>query len=232
MNRRKYFIFDFETDGPDPLTCNPVQVAAVVIDPMKLEVIPGSEFNMMMKPPGIENLETYLTDEKNETLMFHSKHQKKEPSQILADWAAAPDQKLVWQMFSNFVNKFNYKGTEYWAPVPGGANIAGFDIIIADRLNKEHDIKTMFWKRDCDLADVQRMAYHWFEGLSYGPKDYKVDTLRKFFQMPADNAHDALQDVKDCANLIIRFLSLSRLCAKKVEKFKEYAEALKKESKK
>jgi len=232
MNKRKYFVFDFETDGPKPETCNPVQVAACVIDPIKLEVIPGSEFNTMMKPPGIDKNDDYLTDERLETIGWHARIQKTTTDAIITSWREAPSQDVTWSLFSNFVNRFNPGGTMWTAPVPGGANIGGFDIPIANKLNDKYNIKTMFFPRDCDMADVQRMAYHWFEGLSYGPANYKVDTLREFFQIDATNAHDALKDVQDCAELIIRFLTLSRHCASRVDKFKEYHEALKKSKKK
>lgn len=231
-NRRPYFIFDFETDGKHPEECNPVQVAAVVIDPMKLEIIPGSEFNSMMKPPGIDEKEEYLTDARRETLMWHARIRKEDPDVIFDSWANAPDTELVWNLFSKFVNKFNSTGKQWNAPVPGGANISSFDLVIAKRLNEKYKIGTMFWPRDCDIVDVQRQAYSWFEGIDYGPNDYKVDTLRKYFQMDLEGGHDALVDTKDCASLIIRFLHLSRHCAANVPKFKEYHDALKAKKKK
>ena len=232
MNRRKYFIFDFETDGVDPHSCNPVQVAAVVIDPLKLEIIPGSEFNTMMKPPGIDK-DDYFTDERNGTIMFHSVNQKKTPEEIVQIWKDSPEQDLAWDMFVNYIKKWNPKQDKWNAPIPGGANIADFDLPIAKRLNEKYGVnnETLFWQRDCDYADVQRLAYMWFEGVSVGPPNYKVDTLREFFQMEMEGSHDALKDVQDCAELIIRFLSLTRHCAARVEKFREYHNAFVKKNK-
>ncbi len=45
----KICVFDFETDGANPNVCSPVQIAALIIDPIKLEVVPNSEFNLMLK---------------------------------------------------------------------------------------------------------------------------------------------------------------------------------------
>jgi hypothetical protein len=38
-NLQKICVFDFETDGADPDKCSPVQLAALMIDPIKLEII-------------------------------------------------------------------------------------------------------------------------------------------------------------------------------------------------
>ena len=51
--------------------------------------------------------------------------------------------------------------------------------------------------------------YCWFENNAEVNR-YNMDYLREYFGMPNDNAHDALQDVKDTANILIRFLKLQR----------------------
>ena len=38
MNNRWIIVFDWETDSPDPDTCNPVELAAVPVDPRTLEL--------------------------------------------------------------------------------------------------------------------------------------------------------------------------------------------------
>ena len=55
MNYNKICVFDFETDGTNPEQCSPVQIAAVMIDPLNLEIIPNSEFNCNFKPEVMEN---------------------------------------------------------------------------------------------------------------------------------------------------------------------------------
>ena len=51
--------------------------------------------------------------------------------------------------------------------------------------------------------------YCWFENHAEVNK-YNMDYLRDYFGMPSENSHDALQDVKDTANILIRFLKLQR----------------------
>ena len=45
MNKNKICVFDFETDGRDVQTLSPVQLAAVIVDPRKLELKNKAEFN-------------------------------------------------------------------------------------------------------------------------------------------------------------------------------------------
>ncbi len=214
MNYRKLVVFDFETDGVNPEECNPVQVAAIVIDPRTLTPIKGAEFNSMMRPPDIEK-DGYLTDAVKSTIAWHAKNQGVTSEKIIEIWKSSPDQKTVWKQFSSFVNRFNGKNTKFWAPVPCGANIRNFDLIISDRLNESYNIKTMFWPRD--RVDLLDFCFYWFEDYEDGPKNYKVDTLREYFGIPDRGAHDALVDVQDCAEMIVRFIRLHRRSSKNVK---------------
>ena len=42
-NIRDIIVFDFETGGANPHTCQPTQIAAVAIHSKKLELLPGGE---------------------------------------------------------------------------------------------------------------------------------------------------------------------------------------------
>jgi hypothetical protein len=215
-NYRKIVVYDFETDGPEPETCSPVQVAAVVIDPVKLTIIPNSEFEIMMKPDGIDDIEKYKEDHKD-TIQWHAKLRNKSSDEILVDWMAAPDQKFAWTQFKEHVDKFNKKKTAWTAPIRAGMNIKDFDNVIAARLNEKYKFGKMFWKRD--QVDILDFAFYWLQWVQSPPKNYKMDTLRQWFGMSCANAHDALQDVRDEAEIICRFLRLHKHLAPKV-KFK------------
>lgn len=211
--RRKYVVFDFETDSTDPSSCQPVQLAAVVINPIKLELIEGAEFYADMKPVGIDN-EDYFTSSVMSTIDWHANNQGVTYDEIVERWKNASDQRTVWQDFHSFVNKFNAKGVgDYWGPVPCGINIRGFDLPIYKRLNTLYGLKNCFFKRD--QIDILDMCFYWFEGANFGPENYRMDTLRKYFGLSSEHAHDALIDVKQEAELIIRFLALHRRCALK-----------------
>ena len=70
-NSRWIICFDFETDSPNQDTCNPVQLAAVPIDPVTLEVKKDQSFNVTIKPEGI-NKKDYFTPEREKTINWHA----------------------------------------------------------------------------------------------------------------------------------------------------------------
>ena len=213
---RKICIFDFETDGTDPQVCQPVQIAAIMIDPRNLKPIPGSEFSSFMKPNNIDKSE-YFTEDIKKTIEWHAGNYKCEYDKIVATWKEAANQELVWRQFASYINKYNWKGTMFSAPIAGGANIRNFDLIIANRLNTQYNIQTMFWPRD--VIDIIDLAFMWFSFIDKPPSNYKMETLRNFFNMKGEISHDALGDVRDSAEMICRFLRLHKYLAPKV-KFK------------
>ena len=54
QNERWIIVFDWETDGKDPKNCNPVELAAVPIDPKTLEIRKDKGFQATIRPDGID----------------------------------------------------------------------------------------------------------------------------------------------------------------------------------
>ena len=71
-NSQKICVFDLETDGVNPDVCSPVQIAALMIDPYKLEIIKNSEFNISLKPSALEDKPDYRYED-SDVLDFHAK---------------------------------------------------------------------------------------------------------------------------------------------------------------
>ena len=142
--------------------------------------------------------------------------------------AKAPSAKTVWKKFANFVNKYNWKKTPYFAPIPAGYNIIGFDLPIVQRLCEQHgpvDKKTgkqtLFNKiHKIDMLDT---VWMWMEN-NPDIKSLSMDSMRDLLGMSKENAHDAMQDVKDTANLMIAFMKLHRRIATKVKFEKAFAD--------
>jgi len=84
---------------------------------------------------------------------------------------------------------------------------------IVDRLSKKYKnvnkegVSSLFYPRD--VIDIMNLIFYWFEG-SNDLKSYSLDNLREYLGISKDGAHDALKDVKDCAEILIRFLRLHR----------------------
>ena len=223
INYNKICVFDFETDGSDPRACSPVQIAAVIIDPIKLEIIPNSEFNINFKPEVLEqnNEYVYTTD----ILEFHSKVKGCSKDDVLKEWQNYPKQQQSWNMFINYLDKYHSrssKKSQFSAPIAAGHNINRFDLKIIDRLSKKYgnvnkeNTSDIFYPRD--VVDVMNLVFYWFE---HNPdlKSYTMDSLREYFGIDKKGAHDAIKDVKDTAEIMIRFMKLHRSIASKV-KFK------------
>lgn len=224
MNLKNICVLDFETDSPDPLTCEPTQLACVMINPRTLEFIPDSEFNITMRPSDIDN-EDYFENHKK-TIEFHARCQNKSVEEVFNEWKKATPQKNAWESFVKYLDKFHTSQSRrsmFTAPVIAGFNILEFDWKIVQRLSEKYGNcgkvdkrTTLFFSRD--KLDVMAWCFAWFENME-DVTAYNMDDLRDYFGMSKDGAHDALKDVKDTGEILIKFLQLHRKVAKKV-KFK------------
>ena len=221
INYNKICVFDFETDGKDPHSCSPVQMAAIMVDPINLNIIPDSEFNIYFKPEVLENNDnySYTTD----ILDFHAKVKGCAASDILQAWYKYPKQQHSWNMFTEYLQKYHTrssKKSQFTAPIAAGYNIYRFDLAIIDRLSKKYDNINKEKKSDLfyprDVIDLMNLVFYWFEH-NNDIKSYTLDSIRDYFGISKDNAHDALKDVKDTAEILIRFLKLHRSLANKIK---------------
>tara|TARA_B100000700_G_C14826400_1_gene752466 strand:- start:168 stop:854 length:687 start_codon:yes stop_codon:yes gene_type:complete len=221
MNYRDIIVFDFETTGQNPYKCQPTQIAAVAIHARKLELQPGGIFESKMR--------CIVDDEKAIAAGFDPVEDKalEVTRKTRAEIAKGPMPKTVWKKFAQFCDKYNWKGTSFTAPIAAGYNINGYDMPIVERLcqafgpvdekkGKQKIFNPVF------TMDVMQHVYCWFEN-NADVKGYSMDYLRDYFGMPKDNAHDALQDVKDTANILIKFLKMQRNLSKKIKFEKAFA---------
>ncbi len=219
-NSRWIICFDFETDSPNQDTCNPVQLAAVPIDPVTLEVKKDQSFNVTIKPEGI-NKKDYFTPEREKTINWHAQIHETSYEDIISRWKQGVSEKVAWKNFCTYCSKYvvdKKPGQWFPEPIPAGYNIVGFDIPIAKRLSEKHKTKLPF--SSVNKLDAMDNLFWWFESLEE-PYDYKMDTWRKFFGIKNEGgvAHDALTDVYEEAAIITRFLKFHRKQAS-VSKFK------------
>jgi len=223
-NFQKICVFDMETDGCNPDVCSPVQIAAVIIDPLRLEIIPNSEFNVTIKPDKLEEDNSY-TYADSDILEFHSKVRGCSKEDILTTWKDYTPQNQSWKLFLSYLEKYHIRSDKkscFTAPIAAGYNINRFDLRIVDRLSKKYNNlnkegrSSLFYPRD--VVDVMNVIFYWFES-NNELKNYTLDNLRDYLGLSKEGAHDALKDVKDTAEILIRFLKLHRNFGKKV-KFK------------
>lgn len=227
MNKNKICVFDFETDGSDPKVCSPVQLAAIMVDPINLEIIKDSEFNINLKPEVLEDNDKY--EYTTDILDFHSKVKGCSKEDILSSWKKYPKQNQAWDIFVNYLDKYHTRTTkksQFSAPIAAGYNIFRFDLKIIDRLsskykntNKEGN-SNLFYPRD--TIDIMNVIFYWFEN-SDDLKNYTLDNFRDYLGISKEGSHDALKDVKDTAEIMIRFLKLHRSLFQKIKFKKSFA---------
>jgi len=208
---RNYIVFDFETTGKNPHGCQLTQISALVLNGKKLTVEPGGVFDIEVKPE--------FDDEKAIKAGFDPVEQealdvtRKTREQL--EKAVAP--KVAWKQFTDFVNKYNLKGSAYFAPIPVGYNIVNYDLPIVQRYcklfgpseDKSGRQKLMHQIYKVDMMDI---LFSWFEDEDSVAK-LNMDYLRGYFGFPQkskDNAHNALYDVIDTANIFVRFMKYHR----------------------
>ena len=205
MNNTTLICWDLETSGLDLDICEPLQVAGQAYNPKTLEPISkenGGQFQSYLKPLHFDKLEPEALKVNRITVEMLEK---------------APDQKVVWNSFVSWINTFNTSKNKWGCPIAMGKNIRGFDMVIAKRMNKLHcpkKDKTLFlntWQQ----IDLEDLIFHWSENGGMDIANMKMDTLRDYFGLSKDNSHDAVQDVLDTGNLIIKFLKLYRTLSKR-----------------
>jgi DNA polymerase III epsilon subunit-like protein len=228
--KNKICVFDFETDGVDTETCSPVQIAAIIVDPYNLSIVKDSEFNIQVKPEKLD-LEPDYKYQDSDILDFHAKVRACSGAEILSSWQNAMPQKQAWSMFAQYLEIYHLnrsKKSMFSAPIASGYNIARFDMKIVERFSRKlgyvnnENGSSLFFPRD--TLDLMNLLFYWFEN-NNDIKNLSLDNIRDYMGIDKEGAHDALKDVKDCAQLLIRFLRLHRNLSKKV-KFKDSFAAL------
>ena len=206
MANRDYIIFDFETGSRNPHKTQPTQIAAIALDGRNFKL--KGTFNSEIKPiiDEEEAIAAGLDPLQEEALKITGKNRE-----ALAE---APSLKSVWSKFTKFVLQYNWKGDSFFNPIPVGFNIIGFDMIIINRLckefgpwDKEREQQKLFSK--IYKIDIMDNIFAWTES-DPSVKSISMDALRDRMGLSKENAHDALQDVKDSANIFIKLMKTHR----------------------
>lgn len=208
MKSNTIIVFDFETGSLDIEKCEVIQIAAKAINRKTLQPINNAVFSSLVKPLDFNNLQ--------EAALAVNKKTKEELS-------LAPTLDVVWGKFIDFISTFSSGKSNIMAPIPAGKNIRFFDMPIFQRICcqlgyiEKDSVQPYFNRRN--MFDLDEIMLLWFENSDDMP-NMKMDTIRDHFGMSKANAHDALVDVEQTADLITYFLKLHRSIYPKV-KFKD-----------
>jgi DNA polymerase III epsilon subunit-like protein len=180
-------------------------VAAVVINPWSLELYRDKKgnpvyFESLMKPLDFDALEERALEINGKT------------KEMLE---AAPETSIVWKQFATFCAQYTLGGkSDAWsAPIAAGYNINNFDMVIVQRLCETYKMLNKEGRQsifhNVHTHDLMPIITHWFNGQKELTR-YNMDTLRDYFGISKDGAHDALKDVYDTAAILCRFMKLTR----------------------
>ena len=126
-------------------------------------------------------------------------------------------------MFLDYLDKYHSRTTkksQFSAPIAAGYNIYRFDLPIINRLSIKHKNvnkegnTNIFYPRD--VVDVLNLVFYWFSS-NNELKSHSLDSLRDYFGITKEGGHDAIKDVKDTAEIMIRFLKLHKKMASKIQ---------------
>lgn len=221
MNTSNIIFYDFETGGPNPFGCQPTQLSAIAIDGRRLNIIENSVFNSLIKP---------IFDEKQcqELGLDQVQDEALELTKLTKEQLEkAPELKVVWQSFCAYVEKYKKGKSIFSNPIRSGYNIDRFDNVICDRImggkspwgfgpwDSDRQEQRLFHPRDC--IDLMRCyVWPWTENNS-DIKSISMDALCEWLGIEHSKAHNAVADVIVGANVLIRFMKLTRSIAPKVQ---------------
>src|SRR5687767_6164021 len=120
MNSNDILICDFETGSLSIDEPQPIELAAIHLDPRRLVL--GETFCSLIKPRDFTKVEAPALAVNKKTI---------------EELQQAPTLEQVFPDFANFVNKFNKQKSPYNAPIMAGYNILNFDFPIMSVLCKE-----------------------------------------------------------------------------------------------
>lgn len=206
MNLNRYLIvFDYETTGLDVNTCDIVQIGAVPIDLSNIKILEDQSFNVIVKPDGFGA--EYIAANQ-EVFDWHAKKRNMSLDEVAEFYGAGIKEKYAWERFVKFCSRYNMDGSMEGTAIPSGQNITGFDLPISRRLAKKYKTKYPFDEYyKIDLRDVSKL---WFMFSSQPPTSFGLDTLREYFGIELEGAHDALNDCLATCKILRSFLNLHK----------------------
>jgi DNA polymerase III epsilon subunit-like protein len=208
MNTNYILSYDFETSSADPTTTQILQIGACIVERNNLTIV--DKFESLLRPVDFESVEDGAL--KVNKLTIEQLEQ-------------APETKLVWDLFTNWVQKYNKSKKTFSAwnnPVQAGYNICNFDSVILKRYCKEYGP----WndkRNEQKLVhpvytyDVLQHLFLWFENNAEMNRLNLSATLEYFgvSKETIEGAHRADFDVAATTAILIKLLKMERYLTSK-----------------
>lgn len=205
MNYSNYILFDLETTGLNKNDdAQIVQIAALCADCRTLKIKQGSQFQTLVKPLyGEEAAQANLEELSDAAIKVHGKtHEMLE---------SAPDAHSVIKNFVNFVNQYNWKGTDFSKPIAVTYNGIGFDLPIIERYFKKFGFENPFHRiYKVDMMDHMFTTFENDKNVNRLSLDNLVRGYMGYKDPDGMKGHDAMADVLLLHSLFERYMKLIR----------------------
>jgi DNA polymerase III epsilon subunit-like protein len=203
MNYSTIVVADLETGGLSTERSQIVQIGAIAIDARRLEIIEGSEFNILTKPFYGEEAKAKGLEEITEgAIAVHKKGHA-----LLAEKGVDIETGL--KIFVTYVHSHNYSKTKWKAPIVSGYNIINYDLPILNREFNRFGIDDPF--HPTIKLDVMMLMWNFFENDKNVTRLSADSLIRKHMGWKdKGESHDALGDVIMTAEVLIKSMRLIR----------------------
>ena len=204
---------DFETGSLNPYKCQPLQLAAIMIDLTRMKIVDDSLFSTYIQPELDEEKcrKAGLDPVQDSALQVNKIN--------LDDLAKAPKPRHAWKRFIKYLKNYNLdgqKGDRWCSPIMAGFNIVNFDAIIVREMCARYGPpldntgrQTLFNPK-C-MFDLSMEVQSWFFHTDISSTgSFSMDACREFFGYSMEGAHNAVVDVQQGADLLLRFLKLKK----------------------
>lgn len=198
---------DFESGSRNPTKTQPLQLSAVMIDSIKLEIIDNSIFDTYIKAiEDVDECEALEIDVvQDEALAVNHITWEQIRNGVSLEQA--------WKNFCEYVGGYCKDKNQWNAPIRAGYNIVNFDNKIVDRLclkyspwDETYCTQKLF--HPLHNYDAMQIIRFYTEGQKF--RSISLDSVRKWLNIDSSFAHNSKKDVLDTAFIIIKFLKLFR----------------------
>lgn len=198
VSRRNIIVYDLETSGTNPREGHEiVQIGAIALRYQDYEIIPDSEFNILIKPQFPDKADPKAIDVIGQELWDKANSEGLHPKTSL-------------RKFKEYMIKYNHQNGFWTAPIRAGFNNNGFDNPMLE-----------FWMDYYKIINVKKddkpWAYISYDLLEFmhvlflkdNLKNNKLDTYAELCNVKRSTEHhDALEDCKITAHILQRYLRL------------------------
>jgi inhibitor of KinA sporulation pathway (predicted exonuclease) len=219
MNKNYYAFYDFESTHYIAERAQPTEIAAIMIDPVRLEIVPNSLFQSLIKPSfDKEYCAEYNLEPPTDKVLALTHKTRNELEN-------APHVSTVFAQFVDYLHQYKTSNSQWGRPIRVGYNIHNYDDIIIRNLCSKEPYKLGYWNDDTckdkiwhpiDSYDLMEIVGMFIEGRA-DMRSKSFDNIRRWLGLESDKAHTAEVDVIQGAIVFCRFMKLIRTTSKKTK---------------